>query len=131
MGDPWVQSIGGSLIAALIVSLAVFALRHRREALFSINVSTVIFAFGNILEPAAKYVLEGPEAVKDVFLANERLDKAADLLRYTQMRVKEITYSVGYCQEPSFNRAFRKRFDCSPVSFRKEQHLFLKGNRFG
>jgi hypothetical protein len=69
MGDPWVQSIGGSLIAALIVSLAVFALRHRREALFSINVSTVIFAFGNILEPAAKYVLEGPEAVKDVFLA--------------------------------------------------------------
>src|ERR1700730_18055251 len=71
MGDPWVQSIGGSLIAALIVSLAVFALRHRREALFSISVSTVIFAFGNILEPAAKYVLEGPEAVKDVFLANE------------------------------------------------------------
>ena len=67
----------------------------------------------------------------NAFMANERLDKAADLLRYTQMRVKEITYSVGYCQEPSFNRAFRKRFDCSPVSFRKEQHLFLKGNRFG
>jgi len=32
---------------------------------------TVIFAFGFILEPAVKYVLEGPEGVKDLFLLNE------------------------------------------------------------
>jgi AraC-like DNA-binding protein len=56
-----------------------------------------------------------------VFLANKRLERAADLLRDTEMRVKEITYSIGYCQEPSFNRAFRKKFDCSPLSYRKQQ----------
>jgi transcriptional regulator GlxA family with amidase domain len=67
----------------------------------------------------------------NVFLANERLDKAADLLRYTEMRVKEITYSVGYCQEPSFNRAFKKRFDRSPMNYRKEQRVFATGKRFG
>jgi hypothetical protein len=65
--DPWVQSIGGSLIAALIVSLVVFALRRRREALFSIGVSTIIFAFGGILEPATKYVIEGVNAQKEMF----------------------------------------------------------------
>ena len=67
----------------------------------------------------------------NVFLANERLEKAANLLRYTEMRVKEITYSVGYGQEPSFNRAFKKRFDRSPADFRKQQHLFSEGKRFG
>jgi len=69
--NPWVQSIGGSSIAALVISLLVFAVKRRREALFTIGVSTVIFAFGFILEPAVKYVLEGPEGVKDLFLLNE------------------------------------------------------------
>jgi transcriptional regulator GlxA family with amidase domain len=66
-----------------------------------------------------------------VFVTNERLEKAADLLRHTEMRIKEITYSVGYCQESSFNRAFKKRFDRSPVSYRKHQRLFSEGQRFG
>jgi hypothetical protein len=35
-------------------------LKRRREALFSIGIGTVIFAFGNILEPATKSVVEGP-----------------------------------------------------------------------
>jgi AraC-like DNA-binding protein len=67
----------------------------------------------------------------NVFLANERLEKAADLLRYTEMRVKEITYSVGYCQEPSFTRAFKKRFDTSPAMYRRQQRLVSIINRFG
>jgi transcriptional regulator GlxA family with amidase domain len=67
----------------------------------------------------------------NAFLANERLEKAAALLRYTEMRVKEITYSVGYCQEPSFNRAFKKRFDTSPASYRKQQRLHSTVIRFG
>jgi transcriptional regulator GlxA family with amidase domain len=67
----------------------------------------------------------------NVFLANERLEKAADLLRGTEMLVKEITYSVGYCQEPSFTRAFKKRFDASPAIYRRQQRLFSKLSRFG
>jgi AraC family transcriptional regulator of arabinose operon len=55
----------------------------------------------------------------NVFLANQRLERAAYLLRETDMRVKEITYLVGYRQEPSFNRAFKKKFGHSPQSYRK------------
>jgi len=57
------------------------------------------------------------------FLANERLERAADLLRKTEMRVKEITFSIGYCQEPSFNRAFKKKFNHSPLSYRKQSRV--------
>jgi AraC family transcriptional regulator of arabinose operon len=57
----------------------------------------------------------------NVFLADVRLERAADLLRKTEMRVKEITYCVGYCQEPSFQRAFKKKFNHSPMSYRKRQ----------
>lgn len=53
------------------------------------------------------------------FLANERLERAADLLRDTEMRVKEITFRIGYSREPSFNRAFKKKFNQSPQSYRK------------
>jgi AraC family transcriptional regulator of arabinose operon len=67
----------------------------------------------------------------NVFLANERLERAADLLRGTEMRVKEITYSVGYCQEPSFTRAFKRRFDASPAIYRRQHRLFSKVSRFG
>jgi transcriptional regulator GlxA family with amidase domain len=62
-------------------------------------------------------------------LANERLGRAAELLRETEMRVKEITYSVGYSQEPSFNRAFKKKFDCSPVNYRRQQRATDSADR--
>jgi hypothetical protein len=65
--NPWVQSIGGSLIAALIVGMVCFAVKRRREALFSIGVSTIIFIFGNILEPATKSVVEGPFTYASAF----------------------------------------------------------------
>jgi AraC family transcriptional regulator of arabinose operon len=65
----------------------------------------------------------------NVFLVQRRLDKAAGLLRATEMRVKEITYGVGYCQEPSFVPAFKKRFDCSPTIYRNQQRPLLRNGR--
>jgi AraC-like DNA-binding protein len=63
------------------------------------------------------------------YLADERLERAACLLRETDLRVKEITYSVGYSQEPSFNRAFRKRFDCSPMNYRRQRRAADSADR--
>jgi hypothetical protein len=65
--NPWVQSIGGSLIAALIIGMVSFAVKRRREALFSIGASTIVFVFGNILETATKSVVEGPFTYTSVF----------------------------------------------------------------
>jgi AraC-like DNA-binding protein len=62
------------------------------------------------------------------FLWNQRMDKAAALLRSTEMRVKEITDCVGYGQTPSFNRAFKKKFGSSPTSYRCRQQLLLRNS---
>jgi AraC family transcriptional regulator, arabinose operon regulatory protein len=64
------------------------------------------------------------------FLARRRLEKAAELLRSTDKRVKEITFAVGYRQESSFVRAFAKKFDCSPTDYRNQQRLLLRNSRF-
>jgi tetratricopeptide (TPR) repeat protein len=63
LGNPWVRSIG----AALVIGLVSIWVKRRREALFSIGVSTIIFAFGNILEPATKSVVEEPFTYRWVF----------------------------------------------------------------
>jgi len=53
------------------------------------------------------------------FLSNQRIEKAAYLLRSTELRIKEITYDAGYKQVPSFVRAFQKRFGASPTRYRR------------
>jgi AraC family transcriptional regulator of arabinose operon len=67
------------------------------------------------------------------FLTDQRLERSAYLLRTTGMRVKEITYNIGYSQESSFVRAFRKKFHCSPTRYRnqQQQQLLLRNSRFG
>jgi two-component system, response regulator YesN len=52
------------------------------------------------------------------FLANRRLEKAGQLLGRTETPVKEISYIVGYSHAASFVRAFRKKFGCTPNTYR-------------
>lgn len=52
------------------------------------------------------------------YLADRRLEKAAKLLRRTDIPVKEVSYIVGYRHSPSLVRAFRKKFGCTPIEFR-------------
>lgn len=51
-------------------------------------------------------------------LSNWRLERAAQLLQSTEMRIKEIAYCVGYGHPPSFVRAFRNKFGSSPNDYR-------------
>lgn len=52
-------------------------------------------------------------------VGDRKLRKAADLLRQTDLRIKEITFEVGYEHSSSFVRAFRKRYVTTPESYRK------------
>lgn len=55
------------------------------------------------------------------FLLEARLAKAAELLRNTDMQIKEISHLVGYHHVPSFDRTFRKEFKVSPADYRKRE----------
>ncbi len=53
------------------------------------------------------------------FLVNERLEKAAELLRQTELSIKEIAIQVGYHHSSSFDRGFQNKFGVPPADFRR------------
>lgn len=56
------------------------------------------------------------------FAAEERMQYALRLLRDSFHTCEEIAEQTGYSSAVSFNRAFRQRFGCSPVQYRKRSH---------
>jgi len=54
-------------------------------------------------------------------LTEQRLQKAAELLVRTQLRIKEIAAVAGYEHASSFSRAFEQRFAQSPVVYRRSR----------
>lgn len=51
-------------------------------------------------------------------LTEKRLQKAATLLANTNLSIKEIASAVGYEHASSFTRAFERRFEQGPRSYR-------------
>lgn len=60
------------------------------------------------------------------FLINIRLQKAKQLLKTTDLRVKEVAGSVGYSSQLVFSEIFKKRFGQSPTEYRKKITLSFK-----
>ena len=52
------------------------------------------------------------------FLTEFRLQKAAELLRETDMSVTEIAYETGFSGASYFAETFRGGFGCSPKEYR-------------
>lgn len=48
-----------------------------------------------------------------------RLGRAEELLRDSARRVSDIAFEAGFDSIPYFNRAFRRRFGCSPSEYRR------------
>jgi two-component system, response regulator YesN len=67
------------------------------------------------------------------FLTDRRMNRAAFFLQTTQMTIKEISYLSGYSQSPNFDRAFQKKFRCSPTCYRNQQRqpIALQNSLFG
>ena len=56
-------------------------------------------------------------------LYERRLQRAAQLLRSTDMSIKEIAGAVGYRHSSSFTRAFEREFHRAPLHFRSESSV--------
>ncbi len=53
-------------------------------------------------------------------LNEKRMQKAADLLTRSHLRIKEIAYAVGYEHSSSFIRAFERHFRQAPQIYRQQ-----------
>ena len=54
------------------------------------------------------------------FLIHYRITKACQLLKSTQLSIKDISVAVGYPNQLHFSRAFRNVMNISPRDWRKE-----------
>lgn len=52
------------------------------------------------------------------YIKRLRLEKAAQYLKYSEMRVSEIGFEVGFGDRAAFSKAFKKKYGCSPSAFR-------------
>lgn len=53
------------------------------------------------------------------FIKKKRLEKAEELLRNSQLPVKNIAFDTGFSSYPSFWKCFVPQYDCSPLEYRK------------
>ena len=53
------------------------------------------------------------------YLIQARINKAKDLLKNAELKVKEIAYQVGFRSPDYFCRIFRKKTGISPTEWRK------------
>lgn len=68
-----------------------------------------------LTERFSRYIGQSPMA----YLADWRLELAADALRTSSRSVLQIASEVGYESEAAFNRAFKRRFGAPPARFRR------------
>jgi AraC-like DNA-binding protein len=54
------------------------------------------------------------------YLTKWRLKLGAEILRSTDDSVAEVAAAVGYGSEATFNRAFKREFECPPAQFRRK-----------
>ena len=60
------------------------------------------------------------------FLINYRMIKATELLKLTQLSVKDISNAVGYANPLHFSRAFKNVYGISPRAWRLQNQLPVK-----
>lgn len=54
------------------------------------------------------------------FVNDTRLEKSRDLLKTTDLSIKEVTAAVGYNDQNYFSRIFRNKYGITPTEFRSE-----------
>ena len=57
------------------------------------------------------------------YLKRIKLEKAAEYLKYSLDEVSDIAISVGYADLPTFSKAFKNHFGCSPTHYRNSEIL--------
>lgn len=73
-------------------------------------------ARSSLTERFARHFNQGPMG----YLADWRLELAADALRSSSRSVVQVAAEVGYDSEAAFNRAFKRRFGLPPARYRKQ-----------
>lgn len=59
------------------------------------------------------------------YITRTRVETAARLLRYTQLTVQDIAFSVGYEMPSSLSKIFNQYYGISPIEFRNDKNFII------
>ena len=62
------------------------------------------------------------------FLIQYRMSRAAELLKTSDIPVKDISVQVGYPNQLHFSRAFKNVYGVSPRTYRQNNRILKKQN---
>ena len=65
------------------------------------------------------------------FLISYRMTKAAELLKLTELTIKDIGNAVGYPSQLHFSRAFKKTYGISPREWRSDNKIASGAGKMG
>lgn len=52
-----------------------------------------------------------------------RLEKAAEFLKYSDSTISDIAFEVGFSDVAAFSKAFKKKFNCAPSTFKASNNM--------
>jgi len=55
-----------------------------------------------------------------IYIRSIRLQKAAILLKTTELRISEVAFGVGFKDPDYFTRTFIQAYDMSPIDFKEQ-----------
>lgn len=82
--------------------------------------------FGLSTPYVSKYFKKHTEQTLQDYIAQYRVNLIEHKLLYTNMRIGEIAYELGFTDESHLNRLFKKSRKIAPTEFRKQKLAMLK-----
>lgn len=100
-----------------VLKAKVYVNKHYKEKITLTEVSETLY-----LHPAYFSAIFKEETGQNFidYINEVRVQKAAELLRRDEHRIKEISYIVGFQSESYFNRVFKKIKQISPLQYKKK-----------
>lgn len=74
-------------------------------------------------EHTSRFVKESTGMSFTELLCKFRLEHAESLLNDTSLQIADIAYEIGYENAETFNRVFKKHYNCTPTSYRRQRAL--------
>lgn len=60
-------------------------------------------------------------------MTEKRMDRARELLAFTDMRIAQVSYAVGFADHNYFCKRFKRIVGCTPIEFRDQQLIAITG----
>lgn len=74
-------------------------------------------------EHTSRFIKESTDMSFTELLCKFRLEHAESLLTDTSLQIADIAYEIGYENAETFNRVFKKHYNCTPTSYRRQRAL--------